>query len=254
MPITPQQKANAQANQDCAAHETNTPIRLIAGPGTGKSFAIQERVSWLLQNGVPAVTIFVISFTRASAFDLRERIHSYCLQKGHPNAEEVSVTTLHSLALGALRTARLLTCYPSSPLILDDWEVENIFDQEFSVLARNANNNQGYTPGRCEDIRKDFEAFCGTGQWSPASLIPPVPPISQAERTNYRTFHVSRTQIYSCVLPGEIVRQCVEQMNSGIFDPITLLGMSYLIVDEYQDLNPVDLEFIDLLIPIPSPK
>ncbi len=248
MPITPQQKANAQANQDSAAHETNTPTRLIAGPGTGKSFAVQERVNWLLQNGVPPETIFVISFTWASAFDLRQRVHSYCLQQGCPNPEEVSVTTLHSLALRALRTARLLTYYPSSPLILDDWEVENIFDQEFSVVARSANNNQGYTPGRCEDIRKDFEAFCGTGQWSPASLIPPNPPISQAERTNYRNFHVSRTQIYSCVLPGEIVRQCVEQMNSGIFDPITLLGMSYLIVDEYQDLNPVDLEFIDLLI------
>jgi len=248
MPITAQQIINAQANQNAAAHEKNTPVRLIAGPGTGKSFTIQERVNWLLQNGVPPETIFVISFTRASAFDLRQRIHSYCLQQGHPNPEEVSVTTLHSLALRALRTARLLTYYPSSPLILDDWEVKNIFDQEFSIVARSTNNNKGYTPSRCEEIRKDYEAFCGTGQWSPASLIPPNPPISQTERANYQTFHVSRTQIYSCVLPGEIVRQCVQQMQSGTFDPIALLGMSFLIVDEYQDLNPVDLQFIDLLI------
>ncbi len=248
MTITPQQMVTAQANQNAAAHEQNTPVRLIAGPGTGKSFTIQERVNWLLQNGVPPETIFVISFTRASAFDLRQRIHGYCLQQGRPNPEAVSVTTLHSLALRALRTARLLTYYPSSPLILDDWEVKNIFDNEFSIVARSANNNQGYTPGRCEDIRKDYEAFCGTGIYSPASLIPPNPPISQPERTNYQTFHVSRTQIYSCVLPGELVKQCVEQMQSGIFDPVALLGMSYLIVDEYQDLNPVDLQFIDLLI------
>ncbi len=248
MAITSQQIVNAVANQNAAAHEQNTPVRLIAGPGTGKSFTIQERVNWLLQNGVPPETIFVISFTRASAFDLKQRIHGYCLQNGCVNPEAVSVTTLHSFALRALRTARLLTYYPSSPLILDDWEVKKIFDQEFSIVARGANNNQGYSPGRCEKIRKDYEAFCGTGQWSPASLIPPSPPISQAERANYRTFHVSRTQIYSCVLPGEIIRQCVEQMQSGIFDPIALLGMSYLIVDEYQDLNPVDLQFIDLLI------
>lgn len=248
MPITPQQIINAQTNQNAAAYEQNTPVRLIAGPGTGKSFTIQERVNWLLQNGVPANAIFVISFTRASALDLKQRIHDYCHQKGQPNPESVTVSTLHSLALRALRTARLLTYYPSSPLILDDWEVENIFDQEFSKRSRNARNNQGYTPGRCEEIRKDFEAYCGTGQWAPTTVAPPNPPISQMERTDYQNFHTSRSQIYSCVLPGEIVRHCVEQMRAGVFDPTVLLGMSHLIVDEYQDLNPVDLEFIDLLI------
>lgn len=248
MTITNQQKTNAQVSQDIAAHEQNPRVRLIAGPGTGKSFTIQERVNWLLHNGVPPETIYVISFTRASAFDLQQRVHRYCLQQGCPNPEAVSVTTLHSLALRALRAAQLLTYYPSSPLILDDWEVKNIFDQEFSIIARSANNNQGFTPSRCEDIRKDFEAFCGTGQWSPPSLVPPNPQISQTERTSYQNFHVSRTQIYSCVLPGEIIKKCVDQMQTGIFDPVTLLGMSYLIVDEYQDLNPADLEFIDLLI------
>lgn len=247
MPITPQQTANAKANQDMAAHERNSPIRLIAGPGTGKSFTIQERVNWLLQNGIPPETIFATSFTRASAVDLQERIHAYCLKQGHQNPEAVSVSTLHSLALRALRSARLLA-YPALPVILDDWEVKNVFDQEFSILARRNNGGQGYTPGRCEDIRHDYEAFCGTGQWAPPGLIQPNPPILPAERGNYQNFHGARTQIYSCVLPGEIVRQCVEQMKAGIFDPVAILGISHLIVDEYQDLNPIDLEFIDLMI------
>jgi DNA helicase II / ATP-dependent DNA helicase PcrA len=247
MPVTQQQKDLATANQNNVAHEPNSPIRLIAGPGTGKSFTIQERVSWLLQNGVPPETIFVISFTRASSLDLKDRVYDHCRRQGHPNPEEVSVSTLHSLALRALRSARLLT-YPASPTILDDWEVKNIFDQEFSVTARRNNGGQGYTPGRCGEIRRDYEAFCGTGQWVPPGVVQPAPPISQAERNDYRNFHTSRAQIYSCVLPGEIVRQCVEQMRAGLFDPVAILGINHLIVDEYQDLNPIDLEFIDLMI------
>jgi DNA helicase-2/ATP-dependent DNA helicase PcrA len=247
MAITQQQIDLAKAAQNLVAHDGNSSIRLIAGPGTGKSFTIQERVNWLLQNGVPPETIFVISFTRASSLDLKDRVHAYCKKEGRPNPEEVSVSTLHSLALRALRSASLLT-YPASPAILDDWEVKNIFDQEFSITARRNNAGQGYTPGRCGEIRRDYEAFCGTGQWVPAGVIQPVPPISPVERNEYHNFHVSRTQIYSCVLPGEIVRQCVEQMRAGLFDPVAILGIGYLIVDEYQDLNPIDIEFIDLMI------
>jgi DNA helicase-2/ATP-dependent DNA helicase PcrA len=51
MPITSQQIQNAQSIQHTAAHDANNQVRLIAGPGTGKSFAIEERVRWLINNG-----------------------------------------------------------------------------------------------------------------------------------------------------------------------------------------------------------
>lgn len=50
MPITSQQIQNAQSIQHTAAHDANNQVRLIAGPGTGKSFAIEERVRWLINN------------------------------------------------------------------------------------------------------------------------------------------------------------------------------------------------------------
>jgi len=57
-------------------------------------------------------------------------------------------------------------------------------------------------------------------------------------------YHGARTQAYSCVLPGEIVRQCVQEVNAGTINPVQLLHIQHLIVDEFQDLNPMDLEFI----------
>ncbi len=37
-------------------------------------------------------------------------------------------------------------------------------------------------------------------------------------------------------------------MNSGNIDPVALLQIEYLIVDEFQDLNPMDLDFVDGLV------
>jgi DNA helicase-2/ATP-dependent DNA helicase PcrA len=248
VPITPQQIRNAQARQHQAAHDASPQVRLIAGPGTGKSFAIGERVRWLLETGIPPHRIYVVSFTRAASLDLRRRVHKYCHERNFPNADEVSVSTLHSLALKALSAANLLA-YPARPLVMDSWELQNIFDAEFSrASGYTGRAGTGYTPGRCGEIRRDYEAFCGTGQWLPPNFIPPDPPISQTERADYQGFHRLRTQVYSCVLPGEIIRQCVENMQAGTLDPVALLGVEHLVVDEYQDLNPIDLQFIDELV------
>jgi superfamily I DNA/RNA helicase len=248
MSITQAQIEVAQNRQHNAAHDENLQVRLIAGPGSGKSFAIQERVKWLLEREISPDTIYVISFTRASTLDLRNRIIEYCKNAGLNNVEQINISTLHSLALRALRVAGLLT-YPADPLVLDDFELDNILDIEFSRSSGYIpKEGVGYSPGRCKTIRIDYEAFCGTGQWEPPNNIPPSPPISQEERQAYKRFHNPRTQIYSCVLPGEIVRQCVVNMQAGLLNPVSLLNIQQLIVDEYQDLNPTDLEFIDRLI------
>jgi len=247
MPITDVQKEEATAQQNNAAHDENQIIRLIAGPGTGKTQTIQERVAWLLQQVDPA-SIYVVSFTRATAFDLRLRIRQHCRVNSINNSDKVNVSTLHSLALKILRRANRLVYYHGYPTILDDWELDNVYDNEFSTFSNLLGENHSRNKSRCKEIRIDFEAFCGTSLYSPPNFIPPDPPISEIERQGYRSFHSNRSQIYSCLLPGELVKNCADQIDTGNLDVIPLLGITNLIVDEYQDLNPVDQQFIDLLI------
>jgi superfamily I DNA/RNA helicase len=123
MPIPDAAKAAAQVIQDAAAHSNTAQTRLIAGPGTGKSNTIVNRLCWLLDEGVEPSRIFVVSFTRASANDLKERIISACEQGGHAAAvTHIQVSTLHSLALRALRAGGLLARFPTQyPLVLDEW-------------------------------------------------------------------------------------------------------------------------------------
>jgi DNA helicase-2/ATP-dependent DNA helicase PcrA len=211
---------------------------LVAGPGTGKSSTIEQRVSWLLANGIPATEIYAVSFTRASARDLQERIVSHCNQTGQVAGGQIRVSTLHSLALRVLRAAGLLERYPVDPLVLDQWELENIYDLEFGQVSGIRSKE------RREEIRRYNEAFWSTGTYHPANYIPPDPAISQQENNQFLGFHGPRSQSYACVLPGEIIRQCVEEMQAGTIDPVALLNISHLIVDEFQDLNPMDLEFV----------
>jgi DNA helicase II / ATP-dependent DNA helicase PcrA len=241
MPITPAQIAAAEAVQHAAAQDTSTTVRLVAGPGTGKSSAIEERVCWLIRENVEPETIYAVSFTRASSLELRHSIHSNATEPAYASIDQVSVSTLHSLALRILRAANKLQAYPVDPIILDDWELENIFDEEFDHI---------HEVGRIRrrHIRRQHEAFWSTNLWAPPNYLPPDPPITTEERANFAAFHGPRTQTYACVLPGEIIRLCVQLMEAGVLDPVELLDIRHLIIDEFQDLNPLDLQFVDHIV------
>ena len=133
--------------KDAAAQDLTSAVRLVAGPGTGKSFVIEGRVAWLIQNqNVSADSIITVSFTRAAANDLKRRIYAKGVSVGINNIDSVRVSTLHSLALYILRRTGNLTQYPTDPVILDDWELYEVFDSEFSRTL-------GATPTRASEIR-----------------------------------------------------------------------------------------------------
>jgi superfamily I DNA/RNA helicase len=53
MPIPINVIQDADRVQQNAANDPSPQVRLMAGPGTGKSSAIEKRVCWLLNQGVP---------------------------------------------------------------------------------------------------------------------------------------------------------------------------------------------------------
>src|SRR5690349_13934899 len=114
MSITDSQKQKAEEQQWIAARAGGKPIRLVAGPGTGKSRTIEKRVHQLLADKVAPDQVCVISFTRATCAELRDRITNFC--KGKTTEEpsgDVVVSTMHALALRILKKANLLLQYPS---------------------------------------------------------------------------------------------------------------------------------------------
>lgn len=88
--ITSAQIAAAEAVQLAAAHDGSDQVRLVAGPGTGKSSVIEKRVCWLIANGVPATDKTTSPFRADAAIvlpsDEKARIGSADSQANCPNS------------------------------------------------------------------------------------------------------------------------------------------------------------------------
>jgi DNA helicase II / ATP-dependent DNA helicase PcrA len=239
MPITQAQAATAEQAQTLAAIEAANRVRLVAGPGTGKSATIERRVAHLLNNGANPQRSFVVSFTRAACNELQDRIIRHCANQPCAGAStHVRVSTMHSLALRILRSAAVLaTLYPDDPVVLDDWEQENLYDIELA-------SSIGCTPSRAAEIRYAHDA-----QWQTLnhqSIAQAA--ITNAEQQGFDTFHAARRNLYSCVLPGEMVYECVSRLQLGAIQIGQLPPIDHLIVDEFQDLNACDQEFVSRLV------
>ena len=56
-----------------------TPLRVMAGPGTGKTFAMMRGIARLLESGVSPASILAVTFTRTAARDLNQSQGGMCI-------------------------------------------------------------------------------------------------------------------------------------------------------------------------------
>src|SRR5579859_6717465 len=95
-----------------------TPMRVVAGPGTGKTFALMRRVMRLLEEGTDPSRILAVTFTRTAAGDLVDKLEDL----GAPGADEVAAKTLHSLSFGLLGRTAVFQFLNRVPRPLLDYE------------------------------------------------------------------------------------------------------------------------------------
>jgi DNA helicase-2/ATP-dependent DNA helicase PcrA len=80
-------------------HPLDQPACLIAGAGSGKTRVLTERVRWLIDNGVPAGRICALTFTNKAAGELIHRLEL----DSKKIADTPRVSTIHALALSGIR-------------------------------------------------------------------------------------------------------------------------------------------------------
>eukprot|EP00798_Chlamydomonas_sp_ICE-L_P027437 gene27437-4738_t len=74
-------------------------VRVKAGPGSGKTRVVIEKVAYLIQNGVLPENILVITFTNKAAKELKERLK----KNNTAFADTVRAGTFHSICSSILR-------------------------------------------------------------------------------------------------------------------------------------------------------
>ena len=98
--------ATLDAEQRAAALLPDGPALIIAPAGSGKTTTLVARLGVLLERGVPASEMAVVTFNRAAAGDLAQRI-SRQLVPALGGGQQIEVRTLHGMARQVLLDAGL---------------------------------------------------------------------------------------------------------------------------------------------------
>ena len=101
--------------QRAAVEQTEGPVMIIAGAGSGKTRVITYRVAHLVRKGIDSFNILVLTFTNKAAREMRERITHVVGSE----AKNIWMGTFHSVFAKILRVEAEKIGYPSNFTIYD---------------------------------------------------------------------------------------------------------------------------------------
>lgn len=202
-------------------------VRVMAGPGTGKSFAMKRRVARLLESGVDPRQILAVTFTRVAADDL----HRELVQMGVPRCDELKGQTLHSLGLKILSRQSVLAALGRQPRPLNRFE-------EQALICDLAGQFGGKRP-----VGRLLQAY--NAAWAQAQGVQPGYPQGSQEQL-FANAVLSWMHFHQSMLIGEIVPYLLVYLANNPLAP-ELTEFSHILVDEFQDLNQAEQRIIELL-------
>ncbi|MGZ6124038.1 MAG: ATP-dependent helicase [Myxococcales bacterium] len=223
---------NPQQRQ--AVVQTEGPVLVLAGAGSGKTRVIAHRVVHLLEKGVPASAILAVTFTNKAAGEMKERVVQFA--GGSAEARRVTVSTFHAFGARIVREQHGKLGLPARFAILDSGDQAalvkrllrdlKVDDKRFDVarlLSILSRLRTGGAPGHPDD---EYELCAG-------ELL------ARYELGLRATGAVDFDDLL--LLPLALFEQDPEalQKYQGRY--------RYLLVDEYQDTNDAQLRLLQHL-------
>ena len=222
-------EAQAQAIQ-----HTDGPCLVLAGPGSGKTLTIVNRVKYLIEKQkVRPEEILVVTFTRFAAAEMKSRL---CLVMGKRDLP-VTVGTFHGIYYGILKWAYRMN-------------QENILSEtEKYQILRGVINKERMEIFDEEDFIQDIVAEIGKVKNNRISLEEFVSEKCSADafRNIYRNYERHRKELKKIDFDDMLVL-CYELFRSR---PDVLAQWQkkfrYVLIDEFQDINRIQYDVIRML-------
>lgn len=121
-------KAPNSAQQSAIEADLNTDLRVLAGPGSGKTYVIEHRCKFLVDNGINPKNILVCTFGKNASTEMAQRILIICPMI---NLEQV-------ITINALCYRLLAKWYPDSRWYKwqgpKDWEVKKTLEDAIGLI------------------------------------------------------------------------------------------------------------------------
>ncbi len=209
------------------ASTTNPRVRVVAGPGTGKSYAMKRRVARLLETGIAPDLILPVTFTRVAAQDL----HRELVSMGVPGCNALNAQTLHSLALRMLTRNHVLAATGRVPRPLNEFETEAMV---CDLMADHGGKRA------VADLQQAYEAaWARLNHQTPGYAPSPADAAFQHDLLTWLRFH-------EAMLIGEVIPEAYRYLSANPGAP-ERAEFSHILVDEFQDLNKAEQAVIELL-------
>ncbi|HEY5893891.1 MAG TPA: UvrD-helicase domain-containing protein [Chthoniobacterales bacterium] len=216
------------AQHDAVTH-TEGPVLILAGAGTGKTRVITARIAYMLHQGVKPEHILAVTFTNKAANEMRERVAGMV-----EDSKKVTLSTFHALCLRILRTSIEKLGYKNNFSIYGEGDQTGLLKK---IINRLAARDEKLEPGAAKAL------------------------ISKAKNNGWRPPPDDQT------LLGAVYRQYqaeLKHLNAVDFDDLLLLAVEvlgthddvrdtwrgkfrYLMVDEFQDTNRLQMDLVSLL-------
>jgi len=108
--------------QHDAVVNTDGPVIIVAGAGSGKTRVLTYRIAYLLKNGVDAFNILALTFTNKASKEMRERIQHVA----GSDARNLWMGTFHSIFSRILRLEHDKIGYPRNFTIYDTDDAKSL--------------------------------------------------------------------------------------------------------------------------------
>ena len=212
---------------------TEGPLLILAGAGTGRTRVITARIYGLISGGMDPARILAVTFTNKAANEMRERLEGML---GRAKAKPVTMTTFHALCVRILRSGIERLGYKNNFSIYDEGDQIGLLKK---IIPRLSARDEKLDPNVAKNLISKAKNF---------GLREPRP---GEEKT----------------LAGAVFARYqadLKTLNAVDFDDLLLLAVDlleqhedfrkkwqekfdYLMVDEFQDTNRLQLRLITLL-------
>ncbi|HYL08569.1 MAG TPA: ATP-dependent DNA helicase, partial [Candidatus Udaeobacter sp.] len=229
-------------------HDIDGPVRVLAGPGTGKTHALVDLYEQAVRSGLATRDqVLVLTFSTGAADEIARRID----ERLHDDYGEAWISTFHSFC------ARLLRDHAPDRerLLLNGF-------QEWIVMRKVLDGLDAPVLGSLENVRRseafahDLLAFVALMK---QNLVHPSAFQLAAEATGSARLRVlaSVYQSYQRQMAAsnlsdfrDLISGAIELLQSN---PIVLEHMRakfrLVLVDEFQDVDPAQFELLQLIVP-----
>ena len=211
------------------------PMMVLAGPGSGKTFVITHRVCHLIEKqNIRPENILVVTFSKAAAVEMRERFIKLMPDK---QGERVTWGTFHSVYFHLLRTAygyrgdQVITDAERYDVIRELMKKNQMESEDVVGLGTEILSEIAIVKQERMDILHYYAHSC------PADLFRQIfvdyeKSISERKKIDFEDMLV---MTYELLSQREDIRRACENRYQ------------YILVDEFQDINRMQYEIIQLI-------